>query len=64
LRTNVAFIYRTGGEYKAGELKYSIEEFRVHVVKMVKATQLFQRALSAPDDDLIAFANAALSAKL
>jgi hypothetical protein len=59
--THITFIYRARGEYFAKKLEYSASEFKDHVASMILASQKYQRALGAPMEDLIAFAEAALS---
>ncbi len=63
-REHVVFISRSrGGDYSATELRFSIQEFREHVVKVVRAAQAYENALNARPDDVLAFANAALRSR-
>jgi hypothetical protein len=60
-KTHVRFISRSrGGEYKATELTFSIQEFRDHVIKIVRAAIAYENAFTARPEDVIEFANAAL----
>jgi hypothetical protein len=60
---SVTFIYRARGEYAAGKLEFSITEFETHVSTMIEAAKKYQDALNEPEDNLVVFANAALSLK-
>jgi hypothetical protein len=58
----VTFLNRQeGGGYHAEEFTFTLETFREHVHKFVKAASAFQNAIDVPQSDCAAFWEAALS---
>ncbi len=57
----ITFLDRSGGEFRAQEHTFTLDEFRAYVKEFEKAGIEFNQALGASKEELDAFAKAALS---